>query len=118
MKSGESFSTPRAARNRLATADLKRVTSARSPLGNAAGSPLGNAFSADRCGARFFEVIGRPGPSAKTVGQLARPQAPRGRRELPRVSTICIQSYFAIEAGLRVSHDLIGGGRRRDGGGW
>jgi hypothetical protein len=84
MKSGESFSTPRAARNRLATADLKRVTSARSPLGNAAGSPLGNAFSADRCGARFFEVIGRPGPSAKTVGQLARPQAPRGRRELPR----------------------------------
>jgi hypothetical protein len=31
--------------------------------------------------------------------------------------TVCIQSYFAIEAGLRSSQDLVGGGKRREGGG-
>jgi hypothetical protein len=59
------FSTaPRAARSRLATADLKRVTSARSPLGNAGGSALGNAFPLIATACLFFEVVGpiAPGP--------------------------------------------------------
>ena len=111
------FSTPRAARNRLATADLKRVTSARSPLGNAAGSPLGNAFSADRCGARFFEVIGRPGlgQNRRSIGTTS--STTRPSRTSP-VATICIQWYFAIGARLHRSHDLVGGVKRREGGGW
>ena len=47
---------PCAARSRLATADLKRLTSARSPLGNPAGVTFGQRVSADRYSVPLFEV--------------------------------------------------------------
>ena len=117
-RSQESFSTPpRAVSSRLATADLKRLTSARSPLGNPAGVTFGQRVSAHRCSVPLFEVVGTTAPLGQNRRAVGTTSSTRGHRELPPLPTICIQSYFAMGAALRGSRDLVGGGKRREGGG-
>jgi len=81
--------------------------------------PLGRLWAASLRGSYDVSVFWTrraDRPWSKTAGRSARPQAPRGHRELPRAPTIYIQSYFAIGAGLQRNHDLVGGVKRREGG--
>ncbi len=118
-RSGESFSTPpRAARSRLATADLKRLTSARSPLGNPAGVTFGQRVSAHRCSVPLFCSRRAHSPLGQNRRSIGTTSSTRSHRELPPLPTICIQPYFAVGAGLRGRQDLVGGGKRQEGGGW
>jgi hypothetical protein len=115
-RSGESFSTPhRAARSRLATADLKRFASVRSPLGNPAGVTFGQRVSAHRCGVPLFEVGGPTAPWAKTAGQSARPQAHAAIENVPGSQPFVFNRILPWAA-LRGSQDLVVGGKRREGG--
>jgi hypothetical protein len=58
------------------------VTSAGSPLGNAAGSPLGKASPLIATMSLFFESRRAHSPWPKRAGRVARPQAPRGCRKI------------------------------------
>ena len=49
---------------------------------------MGKAFPLLAAASLFFEVVGPTAPWAKTAGQSARPQAPRGHRERPPLPTI------------------------------
>jgi hypothetical protein len=117
-RSGESFSTPpRAARSRLATADLKRLTSARS---NFRQRRWGHLWAT--C---FRSSLQRPSFLKSSGPQPPGPKPPVNRHDLkhtqpsrtPPLPTICIQSYFARGASPRGSQDLVGGGKRQKGGG-
>jgi hypothetical protein len=89
----------------LATADIRWVT-------------FGKASPLIATASLFFEVVGPAASWAKAAGRSAPPQAPGGDRELLPVPTVCIQSYFAMGRGLHHNHDLVGGVKRREGGGW
>ena len=62
----------------------------------------------------FLKSSGPPplGQNRRSIGTTS---STRSHRELPLLPTICIQPSFAIEAGLRGSHDLVGGGKRQEG---
>ncbi len=64
-----------------------------------------NVDDGERVGAGDDQNVSGLHSGEKTAGRSARPQAPRSHRELPPVPTICIQSYFAIGAGLNGNHD-------------
>jgi hypothetical protein len=105
-----------AARSRLATAALKRLTSARSPKQNAAWVTFGRCVSAHRCSVPLFgsRRAHRP-PGPKTAGQSARPQAHAAIENCPHSQAFVFNRILPTGRPYIAPTTLVGGGKRQEG---